>query len=493
MSKSTALKAASKFFSLLLCLIVLPVAFAQTEEFNGTVTYENGTYESNIVPGLEEAYGNYTVHDIKPDYYSIYLMQGKSETFNVSFRNEGNETLDITPKVVAPSNDYYDVVNESWITISPENVTVSPDVEQNFTIEVSVPKDAEGGEYEAQIAFTNDTYPEEYDAPVYIQETDEGYSDSISAEEHSDSTSDEGYSDSVYTEEYNDSTSDERYNDSTSDEGYNDSTSDEEYMYPMYVNAMHLWVSVPVNPKLELQTSYVSDTVEPGQEYIYAIKIKNVAGKDVTIDPKVMRYEVYDYSFDESAFSDDIIEISAPSTIKAGEIANMTIRAPVPENASGSYDAYIEMNADGKENDGSVPQISLSFTVDKQPKVPYVKTFNTTTSDPITIEVSAETSDQGASVRISPEKKEPGFEINLTCNSNPVNLSLVKTVDSSAVYSQGYIFPIWATETSSSYQSGSRKYTETYRAAGAIGTWELTILPKNTNNFDYSITVGESE
>ena len=224
MSKSTALKAASKFFSLLLCLILLPVAFAQTEELNGTVTYENGTYESNIVPGLEEAYGNYTVHDIKPNYYSIYLMQGKSETFNVSFRNEGNETLDITPKVVAPSNDYYDVVNESWITISPENVTVSPGVEQNFTIDVSVPEDAEGGEYEAQIAFTNDTYPEEYDAPVYIQETAEGYSDS---------TSDEGYSDSVSTEGYSDSISAEGYSDSTSDEGYNDSTSDEEYIIYM--------------------------------------------------------------------------------------------------------------------------------------------------------------------------------------------------------------------------------------------------------------------
>jgi len=466
MSKSTALKAASQFFSLLLCLILLPAAFAQPEELNGTATYENGTYESNIVPGLEEIYGNYTVHDINPAYYSVYLMPGENETFNVSFRNEGNETLDIVPKVVASSNDYYDVVNESWITISPENVTVSPGVKQNFTIEVSVPEDTESGEYEAQIAFTNDTYPEEYDTPVYIQEPVEGYNDSLSTEGYSDSLSTEGYSDSLSAEEYSD---------------------------PMYVNAMHLWVSVPVRPKLELQTSYVSDTVEPGKEYVYAIKIKNVAGKDVTIDPKVMKYEVYDYSFDEPAFSDDTIEISAPSTIKAGEIANMTIRVPVPENASGSYNAYIEMNADGKENDGSVPQISLSFTVDKQPTTPYVKTFNTTTADSITIEVSAETSVQDGSVRISPEKEEPRFEINLKCNSSPVNLTLVKAAESGTVYSQGYIFPVWATENSSSYQSDSRKYTETYRAAGAIGTWELTILPKNTNSFDYLITVGESK
>lgn len=448
MSKSTALKAASQFFSLLLCLILLPAAFAQPEELDGTVTYENGTYDSNIIPGLEEIYGNYTVHDIEPAYYSVYLMPGEYETFNVSFRNEGNETLNIAPKVIAASEDYYDVVNESWITILPENVTVSPGAEQKFAIEVSVPEDAESGEYVAQIVFTNDTYPEEYDNPVYIQESAEGYNDSLSAD------------------------------------GYKDF---------LYVNAMCLRVSVSVLPKLELQTSYVSDTIEPGKEYVYSIKIKNVAGKDVTIDPKVMRYEIYDYSFDEPAFSDDIIEISAPSTIKADEITNMTIRVPVPENASGSYNAYIEMNADGKENDGSIPQVSLSFTVDKHPTVPYVKTFNTTTADPITIEVTAETSDQNPSVRVSPEKEEPHFEMNLTCNSSPVNLTLVKVAESGTVYSQGDIFPIWAIENSPSYQSDSRKYIETYRVPGAIGTWELTILPKNTNSFDYLITVGESE
>ena len=476
MSKSTALKAVSQFFSLLLCLILLPAAFAQPEELNGTATYENGTYESSIVPGLEEIYGNYTVHDINPSYYSVYLMPGENETFNVSFRNEGNETLDIAPKVVAPSDDYYyDVVNESWITILPENVTVSPGVEQNFTIEVSVPGDAENGEYEAQIAFTNDTYPDGYETPVYIQESAEGYNNSLSSEGYSDSLSAKGYSDSL------------------SAEGYSDSLSAGGYSDPMYVNVMHLWVSVPVRPKLDLQTSYISDTIEPGKEYVYAVKIKNVAGRDVTIDPRVMKYEVYDYSFEEPAFSDDTIEISAPSTIKAGEIANMTIRVPVPENASGSYNAYIDMNPDGEENDGSVPQISLSFTVDKQPTDPYVKTFNTTTADPITLEVSTETSGQDDSVRISPEKEEPSFEINLKCNSSPVNLTFVKTAESGAVYSQGYIFPVWATEDSSSYQSDSRKYTETYRADGAIGTWELTILPKNTNSFDYSITVGESE
>ena len=33
---------------------------------------------------------------------------------------------------------------------------------------------------------------------------------------------------------------------------------------------------------------------------------------------------------------------------------------------------------------------------------------------------------------------------------------------------------------------------ETYTVPGAIGHWELSILPKNTANFGYSITVGDT-
>ena len=56
---------------------------------------------------------------------------------------------------------------------------------------------------------------------------------------------------------------------------------------------MRLDISVQASPKIELQTGYLSDTVEAGKEYEYKIKIKNVADKDVTIDPKVTRY-MYD-------------------------------------------------------------------------------------------------------------------------------------------------------------------------------------------------------
>ena len=162
------------------------------------------------------------------------------------------------------------------------------------------------------------------------------------------------------------------------------------------------------SPKLELQTGYISDTLEAGEEYKYTIKMKNVADKDITIDPKITHY----YDGSSQAFNDDIIEISAPSTIKAGEITNMTIQIPVPENAAGTYYGVIEMNIDGQQNYGYDPQLGMDFRIWEQPVVPYVKTFSTTTTNPITIEVSTDTYENNPGLR-SPEKKEPSFKLNL--------------------------------------------------------------------------------
>jgi hypothetical protein len=256
-----------------------------------------------------------------------------------------------------------------------------------------------------------------------------------------------------------------------------------------YVDSMQLEISVQAQPKIELQTTSLSDTLGVGKEYDYQIQMKNIAESDITIDPKLNNYN-YNPGYSQT-FDNDAIEISAPSTIKAGEVANMTIRAHVPENATGYYNGNIDMNVDGKANDGTNPQINLYFNVWQQPKVPYVKTFCTTTNAPITIEVSTDNYDSSMGLRTSPKNEDPSFNLGLTHNSCHVNMTFVKSIESGNV-GVGSAYPLWALENGNIYQNYGNHYVETYTVPGAKGQWELTIVPKNTANFGYSITVGDT-
>ncbi|MGA9190073.1 MAG: hypothetical protein WB014_16240 [Methanosarcina sp.] len=427
MNKNTKVKVIPRLLGMLICLTLIQAACAQTDGSDenlifGNVTYENGTYENvsleineNVTDGNVTG-ENVTVHTINPTYHSTYLMSGNSEKFTVSFKNEGNETLVITPRVVSIPNSGNEIP-ESWITISPTNTTVEPGALQEFIVEVNIPRDAESAYYQTAIVFTDDLLP--------------------------------------------------------------DSTE--------YVNSMRLDISVQASPKIELQAGYLSDTVDAGKEYVYKIKIKNVADENVTIDPKVTRY-TYDSSFNTFNLSDDAIVISAPSVINTGEITSMTIRVPVPENATGSYSGYIEMNVDGKANDVYGSQIGLNFRVMQQPTVPYVKTFNTTSNAPMTIEVSTDIYDPTMGLRISPKIEKPSFNLKLKYNSRFVRISPTKITQSSNVNTEGYYFPAWAMDNNTIYQDTNNHYAETYSVTGATGKWELYIMPKNTESFGYSIT-----
>ncbi|RXA20619.1 PKD domain-containing protein [Methanosarcina sp. MSH10X1] len=378
---------------------------------------ENPIFENSTIP-------NY----IYPSYYYTGLNAGSSTAFTVSFNNNGNESLVLTPSVIATNET--NSLNESWIIISPANATVAPHSVQYFTIEENVPWDAAGGDYTNKIAFTDDIEP--------------------------------------YTEVY-----------------YDDI---------QYVNQMYLHTYVHAHPRIELQTSYISDTLDAGTENEYRIKIKNVAPRDLTINPTLSTSSNEYYPDFEQAFDNDAIEISAPSTIKAGEIENMTIRVNVPENATGTYRRYIYMNVSGKGNDSSIPQLDLNFRIWKPP-APFVKTFYTSTDTPITIEVSGNMYSSETGYRVSQKKDKMPFELGLTCNSIPVNMTFVESVESGGADIEDYYYyyySTWADEYQRDYRNINDHYVATYKAPGEVGEWQLTILPKGVRNFQYLIKIKEN-
>ena len=283
MSKSRGIKAASLFVGVLLCMILAQTAFAQPE---GNETIQNATIQNATIQ-------NAVANIIDPQSYYTGLTAGSTTQFTVSFTNEGSEALVLTPKAVAVPNSGKNI-DDSWITISPANTTVAPGSVQKFTIDLNAPGDAESGEYQTIIVFTDDLLP--------------------------------------------------------------NST--------QFANSMNLQLSVQALPKIQLETQYISDTIDAGKEYEYKLKIKNVASKDVTIDPKIpVNSNYYDPNY-IPAFNSDAIGISAPSIIKAGETANMTIKVKVPKNVTGRYYGNIFMNVDGEvtTNYMNTTQVNLDFT-----------------------------------------------------------------------------------------------------------------------------------
>ncbi|WP_410509890.1 hypothetical protein RSJ42_07110 [Methanosarcina hadiensis] len=260
-------------------------------------------------------------------------------------------------------------------------------------------------------------------------------------------------------------------------------------IYSQLINKMYLSIMVPVEQKLELQTTYISDYVAAGQEYTYTVKMKNVASKTITIDPKITSY---DYSFGDFGLDDADIEITAPSTLEPGEVADMVIRVPVPEDATGTYNGYIGMNVEGDDY-WYEPQLDLQLTVLQDPSVSYVKTFSTSTKEPITIEVSAYTYSSGSWLRIPPQNEAPSFELSLKYNSSPVKMNLIKTTQTGNIGIGWNYFPTWSNEDGLIYENYGSYYTETYTVPGQIGDWSLEILPKNVQSFEYSISIGDSD
>lgn len=266
------------------------------------------------------------------------------------------------------------------------------------------------------------------------------------------------------------------------------------YDEPQYLNSMGLSLDVQAPPKIQLETDYISDTLDAGTENVYRIKIKNVAPRDLTINPNLSTSSNYYYYEDyKQAFDNDAIEISAPSIIKAGEITNITMKVNVPENATGNYNRYIYMDVNGKGDDWSIPRLNLHFNILK-PLNPFVKTFYTSTNDPVTIEVSGDSDVSYNKLRVTQKKDKPPFGLELTCNSKPVNMSFEESAESGGanIDNYYYYYPSWALDNGRSYQNINNHYVATYKAPGKIGEWQLSIFPKGVSNFKYLIKIKEN-
>lgn len=274
--------------------------------------------------------------------------------------------------------------------------------------------------------------------------------------------------------------------------------------YPQYINNMQLSVNVWTPPKVQILTPYISSRVETGQEYDFEIKLKNIATRDIPIDPNMADDNMYDikyrsgpFSMMSQAFEDDAITITAPSVVKAGETAIVNVHLKVPDDAKGSYSGAIVLNIDDSSIQELEGQVQMNFIVWTQPATPYEKSFSSRIDAPITIELNSQQYSFelwiGAGTNTGNDELPSFVTTLINPSGEEVELTLIKTTYSGSVNLGMSDFPPWEMDGEGIYQEVQTGYSEIFTAPGAVGDWILKVLPSNVETFSYSITVGSPE
>ncbi len=112
----------------------------------------------------EEQQADYKILQISPKHEWFELKPGGEKEFTVKVKNKDEETVSTSPRIeVQPFGEYF--LEEEWITVEPGSAEIKAGEEQEYTVTVKIPEDAEIGHYSAQVVFTNDTMPTPYPAP----------------------------------------------------------------------------------------------------------------------------------------------------------------------------------------------------------------------------------------------------------------------------------------------------------------------------------------
>jgi len=443
----------------LLLVSILSIACAGAGIENRAVAAgpaEIGVIETKMVAGsgvvsasyAEDFYPEFEKISVDPAYRYLELKPGDSKNFTVTVENKDNKSISLDPGlVIIPYTENF--IDESWVSISPSAKDLAPGEKEEFEVEVNVPGDADLGNYAVLIAFTEN-----------VPEGDVA--------------------------------------------GY----------YPNFPGTMQLNLQVWVPPAVQILTPYVNDLVEAGETYTYEIKLRNTGNTDIAISPElteggdIIYYDsISPYGGVTYAFGNDAISVEAPEKVKAGETAIVKLTLKVPADAKGSYSGSLDLNIDDPGIRDYEGMVSLNFRILPIPEEPYETTFKAGTNGTINIEVSAYQYGYGLYTAGGNRDLAPSFEVSLKDPSGKeVTPALASTKYRGSVsiiddtYPQPYLSYVSARiaggmepYNQGSYQDGTTTFVETYTVPGAAGDWTLSILPKNTENFEYSITIGAAE
>lgn len=372
--------------------------------------------------------GNYTKLEINPAYTQFALKPGESKDMTITVRNRDSKTVTLTPKIKLQPYNIPYELDPSWIAVTPASADVPAGESIKFTMKVSAPADASRGPYNANLVFTDEEYPAAYPTP-----------------------------------------------------------------YPNYIHQMNFNVNIIVPPVVQISPQYISDQVEAGKEYRYTVEIKNTGSSSVQLAPKISSDSFISYGpygVTEPGLTADSFQLIAPSSIPPGSTGTLEIIMKVPAAATGYSNGYIDLGIDDPSLMQGEGRVSLNFNIWKQPQVSYVKQFTLDTAEPVSIELTSGYSGYPAPIATS-TIREPSFETTITGPEGIVTARPVQKIIRGSVSLDGD--PVVSPSSKeAAYHETSAQYTVVYAVEGKPGVWQLSVTPKNTQNFEYKITLGNT-
>jgi len=421
-----------KTFKNIFVLILILIAFAgvaagETQVPIKTQEIIGAPPQEMGVPPTEVQDLNFTKLEINPRYTNFRLQPGDNREVTVTIKNKETKTVSVNPVVVIqPYGEF--IMDKNWITITPESKEISAGASEKFVIKAVIPDDATPGYYNPMIVFTDEAYPSPYPSPV-----------------------------------------------------------------PNYVHTMSLSIDVWKTPLIQMTNQYINDQLEAGKEMDYKIKLKNTGNEPVAIDPKIAQDDMYyDPYGNTQAFTNDAVTLSGPKEIPAQSSAEVNIHIKVPVGAKGIYRGAIDLGIqDVSVRDPYMYRAQLEISVWTTPTEAYIKTFTSKEASALSIDVSSGMGMYYPSIQTSQKKKDPSFTVALTGSDNKeISLKKTKTVIKGGASLGSMMYAPWEGDSEGIYQEMGVQYIETYSTDIAPDEFKLSIMPQNTQQFEYTITMG---
>jgi len=379
--------------------------------------------------------GNFSRLYVSPQNLPFRLGPGESDEQTFSVTNRGTEPVLVRPGVTEMPYPGPNLMDSSWVSLSPVEMTVGPGEKAKFTVKVTVPSDTVRGYYISQLALTDEQFPAPGAAPYPVS-------------------------------------------------------------YPANVYQVTISTEVHTLPVLSVSPGVLSDSLEAGKSYDYQVILENSGDHAIRTNPNLENRMYYSPMSsgvaEKNLVTDKSIILSAPGEIPVGGEAALNVHINVPADAGGYYNGVINLGIDDPAVQEGEGVIQLSFMVWKQPAEPFSRPFTMAENGPLTIELVATKDTYGGTVSAVNSSRpftEPSFDLSIDGPDGKVMPNLTKKVIKGSVDFSGQgVYGIGSKEYP--YQHTGVQYVSTYTLPGKAGTWNLLIMPHNMARFDYVITMG---